>query len=106
MSIYIQEMKKETLDTIYKIYHDTPQTQCQITETNLSLLSKIVSKKTGKMTFGEDISNLINTGDRKKLKGPTLKMPANKMTVIFDMFCSFVKNIIVNKLNSTMIVTM
>lgn len=57
------------------------------------------------MNFGEEVGWLIFRGDRNKTNCFTSHMLSNKVTINFDVFGSFMENIIVN-LNNTSIITL
>ncbi|GMP60350.1 hypothetical protein CsSME_00023252 [Camellia sinensis var. sinensis] len=57
------------------------------------------------MSFGEDISRLINRRDRMEMDSTTSDVLTNKMAVNLNVLGAIMKNIIVSNLKSTVIVT-
>ncbi|GMP43469.1 hypothetical protein CsSME_00012818 [Camellia sinensis var. sinensis] len=57
------------------------------------------------MSFGEDISRLINRRDRMEMDSTMSNVLPNKMTVNLNVLGAIMKNIIVSNLKSTVIVT-
>jgi len=58
------------------------------------------------MSLGENISRLISRRNRKKMNNAVCNMLSNEMTINLNMFDAIMKDIIVNNLNGTLIVTM
>ncbi|KAK9107796.1 hypothetical protein Syun_023807 [Stephania yunnanensis] len=59
-----------------------------------------------KMSFSEDISRLIKRGNRRKLNNASNQVLTDEVTIILNVFCSLMKNIIVRNLDRTLIVAM
>jgi hypothetical protein len=57
------------------------------------------------MSFSEDVSWLINSGNGKELNGLTSHMLTNEVTVNFNVFRTLVENVIMGNLNGTVVVT-
>lgn len=55
--------------------------------------------------FGEDIGWLVNGGYGLELESVALKIMTNKVTIILNVLCSFMNDIIVGDLNGTAIIT-
>ena len=53
------------------------------------------------MSFSKHINSLLNRGDGDKFDSARKEMLTNKITVNFDIFCSFIEDIIMNNLNGT-----
>ena len=59
------------------------------------------------MSFSEDVSWLINSGNWQELNGLTSYMLTHEVTVNFNVFCALVKDVIMGNLNlnGTVVVT-
>ncbi|KAJ9556102.1 hypothetical protein OSB04_010716 [Centaurea solstitialis] len=58
-----------------------------------------------KMSFGEDVGWLIDSGNRLKANGVAHNMLTNKVAVNFDVFGALMKDIVVSDLDGTVVVT-
>ena len=65
---------------------------------------KQILKAAWEMSFSEDVSRLIDRGNGDKANKIAGDMLSNKMTVNFDMFGPFMKDIVVRNLNSTPVI--
>ena len=57
------------------------------------------------ISFGEDASWLIDSGNRKELNGLMSHMLTNEVTVNFNVFHTLVENVIMANLNGVVVVT-
>ena len=57
------------------------------------------------MSLGEDISRLVNRGDEEQLEIAFLEMRASDVAVNLNVLGAFMEDIIMNNVNSIMIVT-
>ena len=58
------------------------------------------------MSFSEDVSWLVNSGNRKELNGLTSHMLTNEVTINFNVFCTLVEDVIMGNLNGAVVVTL